>query len=264
MGFSADWLSLREPADHAARDKGLLQKALRLAGADPVIVDLGSGTGSTLRAVTPSPNGHTIWHLVDHDAGLLAHAHAPQGTELHRHVRDLTALYNLPLDSATLVTASALLDLCSADWVRDLAQQIAARRLPFYAALSYDGVMDWSQADPADAEIVAAFNTHQHGDKGFGPALGPDAPDTTSRIFTALGYVILEADSPWRLDKAQAALQREFLAGVAQASSEAGAHSAGDWHIRRQAQIFAGLCHIGHRDLLAVPPELVSKAQGTG
>ena len=49
MGFSADWLALREPADHAARDGDLLAAAAQVAGA--VIVDLGCGTGSTLSLI---------------------------------------------------------------------------------------------------------------------------------------------------------------------------------------------------------------------
>lgn len=262
MGFSAEWLNLREPADHAARDAGLLQRALAVAGTSRVIVDLGSGTGSTLRAVASSDQSRATWHLVDHDAGLLAQAVAPEGTELNRHVRDLTALDTVPLEGATLVTASALLDLCSADWLRDLAERIVARRLPFYAALSYDGIMHWSQPDAADAEIVAAFNRHQHGDKGFGPALGPDAPAVARGIFEALGYVVIEADSPWRLGPDQAALQRDFLGGVAQAAAEVGAGSAMAWDGRRVAQIGQSTCLVGHSDVLAVPSELVSQTPG--
>lgn len=262
MGFSAEWLRLREPADHAARDMGLLRDALVLAGAAPVIVDLGSGTGSTLRAVAPRHRGPARWHLVDHDAALLAQAAAPDGAELHRHVRDLTALDTVPLEGATLVTASALLDLCSADWLAELARRIAAQRLPFYAALSYDGVMRWTPVDPADAEITAAFNAHQRGDKGFGAALGPDAAQAAGRIFTALGYVCAGADSPWHLRPDHAALQHAFLDGVAQAAADAGAHAAQAWLARRRAQIGQGSCHVGHRDLLAVPAELVTQAQG--
>lgn len=259
MGFSAEWLSLREPADHAARDRGLALQAMRSAGEEPVIVDLGSGTGSTMRALA-APGA--VWHLVDHDPDLLAQAAAGSDTELHTHIRDLTALDTLPLDAATLVTASALLDLCAGEWLAGLAQRLAARRLPFYAALSYDGVMQWSHPDSADAGIVAAFNRHQQGDKGFGPALGPDAAAAAARIFAAQGYVLFEADSKWRLGPEHAALQREFLDGIAGAAAEAGATCASDWVARRKAQLPVAGCHVGHCDLLALPPELILQAQG--
>ena len=261
MGFSADWLSLREPADHAARDAGLALQAMRVAGPAPVIVDLGSGTGSTMRAMATLKRG-VIWHLVDHDAGLLSRAAAAPDDMVHTHICDLGALDALPLDAATLVTASALLDLCAEDWLRNLARRIAARGLPFYAALSYDGVMDWSITDPADAEIVAAFSTHQRGDKGFGKALGPDAAPAAARIFGDLGYVTHVADSPWRLGPAQADLQRDFIEGVGQAAAEAGSPAARDWVARRQAQIAEARCHIGHQDILALPPHLAARAQG--
>ena len=56
-----------------------------------------------------------------------------------------------------------------------MARTIAARALPVYAALTYDGRIDLSPADPLDATIASAVNAHQHTDKGFGPALGPSA-----------------------------------------------------------------------------------------
>ncbi|MGY6549169.1 MAG: class I SAM-dependent methyltransferase [Roseinatronobacter sp.] len=261
MGFSAEWLSLREPVDHAARDKMLALQAMRSAGQTPVIVDLGSGTGSTMRSVGELLERGADWHLVDHDAGLLAQAAETGGARVHTHVRDLTDLDALPLDAATLVTASALLDLCSLDWLERLAQRVSAHRLPFYAALSYDGVMDWSCTDRADPQIVAAFNRHQHGEKGFGPALGPDAAAAMGRIFTALGYVVREADSPWNLGPEHDRLQGMFLDGIADAAAQAGAACARDWLERRKAQIPQAVCRVGHRDLLALPPELASPAQ---
>ena len=261
MGFSAEWLGLREPADHAARDATLLRQAARVAGPDPVIVDLGSGTGSTMRAFAECAPRHTAWHLVDNEAELLAKARNRRASGVQTHLHDLTKLDGLPLENATLVTASALLDLCGADWLRALAARIVGHRLPFYAALSYDGLMDWSEADVADANIVAAFNQHQRTNKGFGPALGPDAPEAARHVFSELGYVVIEADSPWQLGPGEHLLQAEFLSGVASAVAEIGEKGTQDWLLRRQAQIPRVTLQVGHRDFLAIPPELVAVAQ---
>ncbi|HKH34927.1 MAG TPA: hypothetical protein VKA80_12340, partial [Beijerinckiaceae bacterium] len=62
-GFSADWLALREPADHRARNRELLaQLRARFAGQEAVtVVDLGSGTGSNLRACAPQLAPRQRW-----------------------------------------------------------------------------------------------------------------------------------------------------------------------------------------------------------
>lgn len=253
MGFSASWLSLREPADHAARDAGLLQAAVRAAGQSPLIVDLGSGTGSTIRAFAPHQTQAAAWRLVDHDPALLAHAASAAQGAVTTHQVDLRDLDSVPLEGATLVTASALLDLCARDWVSRLADRLAARGLPFYAALNYDGVMQWTPADAADGAVTDAFNRHQRGDKGFGPALGPDAADAIAEVFQAAGFTVSRADSPWRLGPSEADLQRALLTGIATAATEAGA-DAEQWLQTRLDALGAARCHIGHVDILALPP----------
>jgi hypothetical protein len=256
MGFSATWLALREPADHAARDPALLSAAAQAAGTDAVIVDLGCGTGSTIRAFDGHLTQPAAWRLLDNDPALLDQAagSAGAGDTVSTHQVDLRDLDLLPLQGACLVTASALLDLCSNEWVAGLADRLARHGLPFYAALNYDGVMEWSPADAADAEVTCAFNRHQRGDKGFGPALGPDAADAIASVFTAAGFQVSQAHSPWRLGPAQATMQRELLTGIATAAAEAGESIAKDWAEARIAMIASAKCHIGHRDLLALPP----------
>ena len=255
MGFSAAWLALREPADHAARDAALLAAAAQAAGEPAVIVDLGCGTGSTIRAFAGHLAAGTVWRLVDNDPELLRHAaeEAPGGVTTHRI--DLRDLDLLPLDGASLVTASALLDLCSLDWVERLAARLAEHRLPFYAALSYDGVMHWTPADDADVPVTRAFNRHQVSDKGFGPALGPGATDAMAAALARRGYEVHRADSPWRLGPDQAALQRELVGGIADAADAAGEAQARAWGGTRAAAAATALCHIGHTDLLALPPD---------
>ncbi len=75
-GFSAGWLELREPYDARARNRDVLA-AVAAAFADQSavsIVDLGCGTGATLRAVAPHLPARQSWRLVDNDLGLLARA----------------------------------------------------------------------------------------------------------------------------------------------------------------------------------------------
>jgi hypothetical protein len=256
MGFDPAWLALREPADHAARDAGLLAQAARVAaaaGPRPVIVDLGAGTGSTARAFAGHLPPGAAWRLVDADTGLLTLALGALSGRGTGHALDLGDLDALPLDGAALVTASALLDLMPEAWVDRLAARLAALRLPFYAALSYDGQMGWEPALPGDAAVTAAFNRNQRGDKGLGPALGPDAGARTAAIFRAHGFRVTTADSPWRLGPAEADLQRALLAGIAEAAAEAGAPEAEAWGHARIEAAGSGRTVIGHLDLLALP-----------
>ena len=116
-GFSADWLSLREPYDLRARSTKVLAAVSAALAPLPAltIVDLACGTGSTLRALAPHLPAHQNWKLVDNDLGLLAraanasHPRARVTTTPIDLVRDLEAALDGPLD---LVTTSGLLASC--------------------------------------------------------------------------------------------------------------------------------------------------------
>lgn len=252
MGFAPDWLNLRAPADRAARDADLMARAGVLAG--PRIVDLGAGTGSTLHAMAGAVPADTRWTLVDNDAALLALAprHGDRVTTMQADLADLDAL---PLEEATLVTASALLDLVSEAWLDALVTRLARQRLPFYAALSYDGQMAWTPADPRDAAVTRAFNADQRSDKGFGPALGPESAARAAALLRAAGYTVALAESPWDLGPDAQTLQTELLAGIAAAAARAGQPDTDAWLAARCANLGAVQARIGHMDLLAVPPE---------
>jgi SAM-dependent methyltransferase len=254
MGFSASWLSLREPADHAARDAALLTAAVKAAGATPVIVDLGCGTGSTARAFAKHLHQTAVWRFLDNDPVLLEYSAKATEDLATTHQIDLRDVDALPLEGASLVTASALLDLCSRDWVKRLVDRLAAQAIPMYAALIYNGVMQWSPANQADDLVTYAFNRHQRGDKGFGSALGPDSAQAVAEVFEAAGYKVVQADSPWYLGPAQAELQRALLTGIAGAAAEAGEEAAEKWLQMRIGRLDVSHCQIGHCDLLALPP----------
>ena len=252
MTFAPDWLALREPVDHASRDAGLLARAVAAVGPNAVVVDLGCGTGSSLRAFGNHPVADWQWRVVDEDEALLdivAKRH-PQSMQVRCNLKDIAAL---PVKDADLVTASALLDLMPRYWVEALAKRLSAERIPFYSALNYNGVMRWSPAHGDDDAIQVAFNAHQGTDKGLGPALGPEAGSATAQIFADHGYTVFTADSPWRLGPPEAELQRQLLTGIGAAAQEAGQGAAGAWAQSRATSAAQGTTYIGHTDVLALP-----------
>lgn len=249
--FSASWLDLREPADHAARDASLLARAAQCVAAEAIIVDLGSGTGSTARAFN-SRTTDRDWRFVDSDRALLTVAgqRHPGSAQLCADLKDIDAL---DFDGAGLVTASALLDLMPTGWIEALAERLKAAGAPLYAALNYNGDMAWSPALADDVSITASFNAHQLTDKGIGPAAGPNAAIVAAKIFEGHGFEVFTADSPWMLGVEQGALHDELLVGIAKAAAETGHDGADDWLEQRRTMISASAVRIGHTDILAVP-----------
>lgn len=283
-GFSVAWLDLREGADNAARDKTLAAQALAwLTAGDagmPIVVDLGSGTGSTLRALThvgaspardipgtpardipESPTRDLVWRLVDHDPALLNEALRRHGKThvIEDHEADLLDLTTLPLTGARLVTASALFDLVSLSVVDALTARLVQHQAGLYAALNYDGITHWEPPHPLDGRVLAAFNQDQRRDKGLGLALGPDAADYLQMALSRSGYTVWIADSPWELGPDDAALVRELIPGIASAVAEGyglDKQALQEWQEFRLAHAATGRCVVGHQDVLALPPAL--------
>jgi len=264
MSFSAGWLSLREPFDRRARNGAVLDAVAAWAAerASVAVVDLACGLGSTLRGVTGRLPPRQSWRLVDNDLSLLARtatlARPPELTVTPTPVdlaRDLEAALDGPVD---LVTTSALLDLVSPAWLERLVTEAGARRLPVYAALSYDGLATIDPVDTLDAAIIDSVNRHQHRDKGFGPALGPDAAATAPAHFEAIGYQVTQGSSDWVFAPRDTEIQTEVLTGWAAAATEMREIPIGDiiaWLARRRGHIETGrsAMRVGHVDFFAYP-----------
>jgi SAM-dependent methyltransferase len=265
MSFDPGWLDLREPADRAARDPGLLAAAAEYLGAmaDPVAVDLGCGTGAMVAAFSGRIGVPARWRLVDNDARLLGIAAARGGAGAETCKMDLAGIADLPLADAQLVTASALFDLVSRDWVEALADRLAGASVALYAALSYDGTLEWEPELPEDAAVRAAFNAHQLRDKGLGPALGPAAGEALLSALARRGYFVRRAASPWRLGPAEAELQLALIGGIVAAVGETGLLAAAGWGQARRAAMAASTCRVGHVDLLALPPGASAQSKTT-
>jgi len=257
-GFSIEWLKRREAVDARSRNRALLHAAAAfLTEPDALAVDLGCGIGATLRSFAPLISPKIRWRLIDHDPRLLAQAvlACPQAETITADLRDIT---ELPLDPATLVTASALFDLCSANYIESLTSHLARKALPLYAALNFDGTITWDEPHQLDAAIITQFNHHQRRDKGFGPACGSEATRHLTDHFSEFGYRVRTAPSPWLMDAADAALQADFITGIHDAVAETGPidpTALAAWRRHRLSAIGRNVrCAVGHIDLLATPP----------
>jgi SAM-dependent methyltransferase len=254
---------MREPYDYRARNGTVIGAVVDAFAGRPsvTVADLACGTGSTFRALSPRLNAPQDWRLFDNDLSLLARA--PQSSPPNINVttapvdlsRDLEAALDGPVD---LVTTSALLDLVSDEWLQRFAVEAAARRLPVYAALSYDGRVEMTPSDDLDKKIVSAVNAHQRTDKGFGPALGPAAAQAAVEQFERVGYTVAQGKADWLFGPDDREMQLEILSGWAAAAREIGDVALSDtidWLTRRRGLTAAGRSSIrvGHVDFFARP-----------
>jgi hypothetical protein len=269
---SPAWLALREPADAAARARNLARRlAEHLTGRPPatgrlVIHDLGAGSGAMGRWLAPLLPGPQHWVLHDRDAELLEVATArPPGPSadgsavtVQARCSDVAGLPAGALAGATVVTASALLDMLTAADLSELVGACARTGCPVLLTLSVIGQVALTPAEPLDARLAAAFNDHQRRVAEHGRLLGPDAADSAAAKFEALGAEVVRAPSPWRLGAGDGQLIGEWLTGWVAAACEqepALAAAAADYIARRRTQSAAGelAVTVGHADLLVLP-----------
>lgn len=266
--YAPRWLDLREKADAAARSAELPELLVPALPDPPLVIrDLGCGTGAMGRWLAGRLPGPQRWVLHDRDPALLAHAAgrlpgaAGDGGPLTvvREHGDITRLGAADLAGTSLVTASALLDLLTAEEVTGLAAACAGAGCPALLALSVAGHVEIAPADPLDAELAAAFDDHQRRTTDGRRLLGPDAVGATAAAFERLGASVHRRPSPWNLGREQAPLTAEWLRGWVTAAVEQRpdlAAPAEAYLRRRLADCAAGGLRVvvGHEDLLALPP----------
>jgi hypothetical protein len=266
---SSGWLALREPADAAARSRDLVDQLVpRLPAAGRrMIHDLGGGTGSMGRWLAPLLPGPQHWVVHDRDADLLEVAaadppgQAADGAAVTVEVRrsDITRLHPGDLPGATLITASALLDMLTREELTGLVTVCAGAGCPILLTLSVVGRVELTPADPLDRRVAAAFDAHQRRTTERGRPLGPDAAGVAAEELARLGAEVVARPSPWRLGPAQSGLAAEWFSGWIGAACEQQAGLAaetGEYTRRRLAQARAGqlAVTVDHADLLVLPP----------
>jgi hypothetical protein len=270
--YAPEWLALREPADGAARAPELLDPlrahlATATGPADRLLIrDLGCGTGSMGRWLAGRLPGPQHWIMHDNDPELLDRAGstmadtAADGSPVTVATRqlDITRLTAEALAGTSLVTASALLDVLTADEVTGLVAACVEAGCPALFALSVLGRVELDPVDPLDAAIDGAFNDHQRRVAGDRRLLGPDAVTATAEAFTDRGATVHVRSSPWRLGPDQLPLTAEWLRGWVGAACAQRPDLAGHGQAylrRRLAACAAGELRVvvQHSDLLALP-----------
>ncbi|MFE9492713.1 class I SAM-dependent methyltransferase [Streptomyces collinus] len=266
--YAPEWLQLREPADADARAADLLDPLRDRFAALPdregglVVHDLGCGTGSMGRWLAPRLDGAQHWVLHDRDPYLLHFAavasprSAADGSRVSVETRrgDVARLTPDALAGASLVTASALLDVLTREEIDALADACAGAGCPALLTLSVAGRVELAPADPLDAELTEAFNAHQRR-TGL---LGPEAVTVACEAFAERGMTVRLRPSPWRLGPEHAALTAQWLRGWVGAAVEQRPE------LRERAERYLGerlaACEAGeleavvqHTDLLALP-----------
>lgn len=265
---SPGWLALREPADAAARAPDLAERLARHrpAAGRWVVHDLGGGTGAMGRWLSPRLPGPQHWVVHDYDADLLEVAAvdrpglAADGAAVTVEPRcsDITHLLAGDLVGATLITASALLDVLTEEELAAMMTLCAGAGCPVLLTLSVVGRVELTPADPLDLRVGAAFNDHQRRSTERGRLLGPDAVGVAVDGLTQLGCEVLVRASPWRLGCSEANLAAEWFTGWVDAACEqqTGLAAEIDGYARRRlTQATAGRLQVtvDHADVLVVP-----------
>jgi hypothetical protein len=267
------WLALREPADAAARCSELAGVVRPYLPSDSTVIhDLGCGTGSMARWLAPQLSGPQRWVLHDRDADLLEQAAANppvQGSDggavtVETRLDDITRLDPDELIGVSLITASALLDMFTAEELGRFVTICAGADCPILITLTVVGRVELTPADPVDRQLMDAFNAHQRRSTDGGRLLGPDAGRAAAHAFEQLGLEVLVRASPWHLGPEESDLAVAWFMGWVGAACEQFpelAEVARPYAMRRLAEVIAGAVSITvhHQDLLVLDRSRVTE-----
>jgi hypothetical protein len=218
------------------------------------------------RWLAPRLPGPQHWVLHDRDTDLLELATAePPGraadgatVTLEAKPSDITRLAPDDLAEATLVTASALLDMLTAEELAALVTACSSTKCPILLTMSVVGRVELTPPDPLDRRVAAAFDDHQRRTTERGRLLGPDAVGLAVRELGRLGGQVFVRPSPWFLGASEAELAAQWFIGWMGAARERRPELTAQidsYRCRRLAQAETGrlAVRVEHADVLALP-----------
>ena len=285
-GFTASWLDVREPADHAARSMPAplaiaqtFAKMVRERSQVPArLVDLAGGTGNNVRFLAPVIRGEQNWTVWDNDTSLLDQSHNSYRSWADKRGWDIGAAGDalvvagpdfslsisgvardlrkrLDLGGFDGVSCAALLDLVSAPWCEDLIEALErAGYPPLLCGLAADGGWSWTPTLPDDGAIRELFGRDMRKDKGFGPSLGYEAVPAMVEMLRARGLSVDHVASPWHIGSDAVELQAyllDFHAAVIEGGAWGAAERWQGWLTARRALLGQQKLRVSHREILA-------------
>ena len=218
------------------------------------VVDLACGTGATLRALSPHLPSQQHWRLVDNDLGLLRRSlrrwdgrhRLPSSAGRSISCAISSSRLTSPLD---LVTTSALLDLVSPEWLDRLVIEAAARRLPVYAALTYDGRAASSRPTlrRADALRVRSASANR---QGLRPGARSGRERTRGRAASSISGSPSSRAAPigcWGRPIGRCRMRCSRAGPMSRRSTSAGRRRMAQWLARRRSDLAAGPLALAYR-----------------
>ncbi len=229
LEVSVDWLALREAEDARARSAVLAAAVSGLLADGPLVVhDLGSGTGSMMRWLAPRLPSPQTWVLHDWNASLTARAtdgrpprdRSGRPVAIRSRIGELDQLDASALRGASLVTASALLDVLTAAEAHAIVDACLAAGAPVLLALSVTGDVALTPWDPVDIRFARAFNAHQRREVAGRRLLGRFGATLVGGLFREAGWQVRTALTTWQLHRREPLLLAEWFDGWTDAAAE--------------------------------------------
>ena len=265
VSFDAAWLDLREPADRAARDPGCSRRRRASRRRRRRRWRSTSAAAPAPRCAPSARGAGARWRLVDRDPALLAARRGALPRRRDRRGRPRRSRPRCRSTGVRLVTASALLDLASRDWIEALAARLAAagaRRL-CRAQLRR---ARWTGTRRCRDDAAVRRGLQRAPAARQGPRPGARPGRAPRRSAAALGGARLRG-----ADRAEPVAARARAGGAAGGARRGDRRGGGRGGLRGGAGLGSGAargerlarCTVGHVDVLALPAGASAQSKTT-
>lgn len=286
--FATDWLEERYRFDVAARNPSVEAACLQYfsKATDIRIIDIGAGSGANLVYLADKLPPLQHWALLDLNPKLLKAARTriknwgiAKGYEVSEHgdqislerparrievqlvhgsMLKLAKIFNL--SSYHLATASAVLDLLTADMADQLLKTLHTHRLALLATLNYQQ-MEYFPREKADKRFIKQYEEHMQREQDFGRALGPACVAHLQQVYQNLPTGTFQmGPSRWQIEPSDQDMHLHLLhflekSLISLPANQQSPQALHEWLDRKRAFLQARQLRltVEHQDCFAAP-----------